>query len=92
MILDAIFAIIFAVVETVIGALLALIPPVPGWFVNAMSSASSAFAFVYQMDAWLPVSLLLTVIGAVLTVYVAGIAIGAVRWIVSYFLGGGGTT
>lgn len=92
MILDLIFDVIFALIELVVGGILALIPDVPAWFTDAFSSASTALSYVYQLNAWLPVSLILTVIAAVLAVYVVGIGIGAVRWILSYFLGGGGTT
>jgi lipoprotein signal peptidase len=91
-ILDAIFSIIFGLVEAVIGGVLALLPDVPGWFSGAMTNAGMALSWVGQLDAWVPVAEVLVILGAVLAAYVAGIVVGAIRWIVSYFLGGGGTT
>lgn len=92
MIIEALVNIIVALIETVIGGLLSLLPDAPGWFLDAMGQVSVVTAWVGQLDAWVPVGLAFTIAGAVLAVYLAGITIGAVRWIASYFLGGGGTT
>jgi hypothetical protein len=91
-ILDLFFAIVLGLVELIVGLITSLVPGVPGWLTSALSSLGSVLSYVWQFDAWLPVGLLLTIAAAVFAAWSASVVIGAVRWIVSYFLGGGGTT
>lgn len=92
MILDAIFAVVLGVIQLVVSLFTTLVPAVPGWFVTALGQIDGLMGYVWALDAWLPVGLLLTIAAAVAGGWAVAVVIGGIRWVVSYFLGGGGTT
>lgn len=92
MILELIFGLIFGLVGLLVDLIGTAVPPVPGWFTSAVGQFSTLVSGLWQLDAWLPVGLMFSVATAVIAALVAGVVIGLVRWVASYFLGGGGTT
>lgn len=92
MILDAILVIVIGFVTLIIDLASSLVPAVPSWFVDAAAGVAGLLDYVWMLDAWLPVGLILTMVAAVLGAWAIAVTIGAVRWIVSYFFGGGGAT
>lgn len=92
MIIDAILTIVIAFITLIIDLLTSLIPAVPGWFTDAAAGLGTVVGYMWQLDAWLPVGMILTIAGAVLAAWAAAVVVGGVRWIVSYFFGGGGAT
>lgn len=92
MIIDAILEIIFGLIGLIIDLVTALVPPVPTWFVDAINALGTVTSYLWLMDAWLPVGLILSIATAVFASWATAIVIGGVRWIVSYFFGGGGAT
>lgn len=92
MIIDAIFTVFASIVMFLLTVPFALIPPPPDWVVTAVTEALELIDHAYAMDHWIPVSLALTVVTAVLAAYVAAATIGVVRLIVSYLTFGSGAT
>lgn len=88
------------IVEAIVSALVALVKGVlsllpsdepPGWFLDAGAQWSSLMSQANLMNAWVPVSLAVNVVGAVLACLGIGFTIKLVRLIASYFTAGGGS-
>lgn len=92
MILDAVFGVVLTVIQLVVSLFTSLVPVVPSFLTDALGQVGGLMGYAWLMDAWLPVGLLLTVAGAVAVGWGAAVVIGGIRWIVSYFVGGGGAT
>lgn len=89
MILDAVLSWLGGIVH----GLLSVLPvvPVPGW-INGLSGAmSSVFGTVSSMGVWFPGGLALSIILAVLAVWLVGLLINVARMVISLFTGGGGS-
>jgi hypothetical protein len=71
-----------------------LIPavPVPAWLTSSGGSFSTVFAAAGSMGAWFPVAFVLSVMLAVLAVWVVSFGIKLVRMVISHLTGGGGGT
>lgn len=65
--------------------------PVPGWLSGLAGAIGTVFGFVGSMGVWFPGPLALTVITALLAIWVTGLAIKVARMILSLFTGGGGS-
>lgn len=72
--------------------ILALIPAPPDWAQTGFTAAGELWTVLQGFDTWLPVDFAFTVAAAVIVAYFISAVIGATRWIVSYFVLGGGTT
>ncbi len=75
-----------------IGTLVALVPAPPAWVSNGFSALSGLFPYVDSLGVWIPVGLALTIGGAIVAAYVAGVVIKLIRMVVSYLTLGGGAT
>jgi hypothetical protein len=73
-------------------ALLSVMPhvSVPSWL-NAGGAVNTVFQAAGSMGAWFPVGLVVTVATAVLSIWLVGFAIKAVRMGLSVLTGGGGS-
>lgn len=92
MIWEAIVGLINLVIDGIVAAVSALLPSPPSFLTDLGGHVGSVMGYVGQFNVWLPVSEAAVVVPIVLGVYVAGLALGLIRWLLSYFLGGGGTT
>lgn len=90
MITDALLSFVSWVVVTVVGWFPVIQPP--AWIGNVGNLFSTVFQGASSMGAWAPVGLMLQTAAVVLACILAGFAIKVVRWLLSYFLGGGGSS
>lgn len=88
MITDAVLDYFFAL----IGSILDLLPQVtvPSWM-SAGGPISKVFTYAGQMGAWFPMSEAVTIVGALLGVWVVGFGIKVTRIILSFLTFGGGS-
>jgi len=69
----------------------AVIPPVPSWVVSLPGYIQTLSGYLGTVSHWLPVGMLIVVIGALAATWVAGLAIKGIRIVASFLtLGGGG--
>lgn len=89
MISDAILTFFQGVLHTVLGAL--PVVAVPDWLASGASAVATVFGFVGSMGVWFPGALALTVISALLAVWLVGFTIKIARIVISLFTFGGGS-
>jgi hypothetical protein len=79
-------------VGSILHAVLSVIPavPVPGWLSGGSSAVGQVLGYVGSMGVWFPGPLALTVIGALLAVWLVGYGVHIARMVISLFSGGGG--
>lgn len=62
----------------------------PGWMVDGGAELDTALAYGAGLGAWIPWSLIGTVLAAIFASLLIGFGIKLVRVVASFFLGGGG--
>lgn len=84
---------ILTVFSDLLHGLLSVIPAisVPSWLSGQSGPIATVFQDAGLMSVWFPVTLAVTVIGAVLAIWLAGFAVKIARMCVSLFTGGGGS-
>lgn len=88
MIVDALVGVLSGLLTFVAG----LLPDgdVPAWFANVSDDLASWIGLTAGLGAWVPMTLMLNVLGALLLCYVVGFTIRLVRIVASFFTAGGG--
>lgn len=89
MITDLIIRMFGAVAHAVMSALPTL--PVPDWLSSADGAIATVFGVAGSMGAWVPVTLLGTVLAAVLAAWAVGFSIKGARIVLSLLTLGGGS-
>ena len=89
MITDAILSFFGGILHTIMSALPVI--QVPGWLASGSGAVSTVFGFVGSMGVWFPGGLALSVIGALLAVWLVGFGIKIARIVISLFTFGGGS-
>lgn len=89
MIADAVLSWVTSIIHSALGGLPKMGPP--DWLTTGSSAVSAVFSMADSMGAWFPGGLALTVILALLGVWVVGFGIKVVRMALSLFTGGGGS-
>lgn len=81
------------VFQKIITALMGLLPDVsvPTWLDDAADATAVVFEFAQDMGVWFPVTLLIAVLGALLSTWGIGFGIKIVRMVASFATGGGGS-
>jgi hypothetical protein len=79
-------------VGSILHAVLSVLPAVavPDWLSGASSAVGQVLGYVGSMGVWFPGPLALSVIGALLAVWLTGYLINMARLVVSLLSGGGG--
>lgn len=85
---DAVIGWFFDVLNLVLSALPTV--PVPDWL-DASGFMGTVFQHVGGLGVWFPIPLLVTVLGALVAVWVVAFGIKVVRIIASFFTLGGGS-
>ena len=77
----------------IVGQLLGMLPPipVPSWASSSDGLVAKVFGLAGSLGAWVPLGLLATVLGALLTIHVAGFGIKLARIVASFLTAGGGS-
>lgn len=89
MITDAILNFFGGVLHAILQAL--PVVAVPDWLASGSSAVSTVFGFVGSMGVWFPGPLALSIIGALLAVWLVGFGIKIARIVISLFTFGGGS-
>lgn len=92
MILDAIISWGLKILEAIIMTPLGLLPHMPDWVTTGFQGLTTIMSWAYELDHWVPVSLAMTVGGAVMVAYGVAFTAQCVRTVVSYLTLGGGAT
>jgi len=62
----------------------------PDWMNGPLDFVNTVFGFANSMSVWFPTPLVMTIIGALFTVYAISFGIKVVRILISHVTGGGG--
>lgn len=63
----------------------------PAWVTGVGSAAGSVFSMAGSMGVWFPASLVLTIVAALLAVWLVSFSVKVIRMAISLFTGGGGS-
>jgi len=89
MIADAVISVFVWIIKAVVG----LLPTgaAPAWLDDGAGYMAEIFGLVSGLGAWVPVSLAVTVVAAVLACVVIGFLIKVIRIVASFLTAGGGS-
>jgi hypothetical protein len=89
MVTEALMGVLGGLVHAVIGSLPTV--PVPDWLSAGSAGVSTIAGYGSGLGVWLPVSLIITVLGALIAAWLTGFVIKVARIVASFLTLGGGS-
>lgn len=90
MITEFLIGFFYDFVRFMIGPILAIVPPVPGWVNEGIGYANEGWSYLNDFSTWIPVSFAVDCFSAVIAAYLINLGMELTRMLISYFTFGGG--